>query len=538
MAAMGMPQGGCRRGGGQRQPKLTALAIVLEPAAAAELHSHVQRTRRTHDRNERRWPPHITVSYPFVAAGHFDEAAKALEVAFADEGVRPFDCVFTGVQDFAHGRRSFTAWAAPSPVGSGTAGEVAAACPLQAIWRIARQLYPEAGDQRDTFVPHLSLGQFSSQEEVDAFRASVQGEGWLPSDKVRVSEIHLLERRGDAGRAELDPFVVTRRIQLRHDGSTGSAADGQLGNAGGAEATARRMDDDTLMAHLEAQKQEAVAAEDYDRAHELKCQLMKLEAAADSGSSASPVPVPIPAPASPTLAQAPAPTAAAMAAAVDDGADISEIVPGQLFLGSLEGAQNLGALRARGVTHVLNAVEDANEAPNFHEGSTDAHIEYMRCPLQDIPHCALLPHLPAAVSWMRDAIDAGGVVFAHCHSGRSRSGALVVGLVMQSHALPFEEAMEFVRTKRLVLPNGGFRAHLRAWEGELTGGARPTPTAEEAELAATDFADRKLTVLATQDGIFEWGGYEKYRAHFKAALLRGEVDWAAVDAAFRAQGDG
>jgi len=59
-----------------------------------------------------------------------------------------------------------------------------------------------------------------------------------------------------------------------------------------------------------------------------------------------------------------------------------------------------------------------------------------------------------------------------------------------------------------------------------------------ARVPSTSSADRKLTVLATQDGIFEWGGYEKYRAHFKAALLRGEVDWAAVDAAFRAQGDG
>ena len=150
--------------------------------------------------------------------------------------------------------------------------------------------------------------------------------------------------------------------------------------------------------------------------------------------------------------------------------------------------------------------------------------------------CALLPHcLPAAVHWMQEAIDSGGAVFVHCHSGKSRSGAVVAGFLMQrGEGMPFEVALEFVRKRRVVVPNAGFRAHLRAYQAALTGDAAPLPSAEAAEVEARDFADRKLQVLATYEGVFEWGHYDAYRAAFTGALLRGETDFAKVDAAFMA----
>lgn len=230
-ASTGVRESGGGRRSSKAGPKLTALAIVLEPCVddgivdeTRCLHGNVQRVRKAHDRNERRWPPHITLAYPFVPAAQFDEAAAALEAGLAAEGVGSFDMRFNGVQDFGHGR-SFTAWTNPEPVAA-----AGASCPLQAVWRVARALYPDAGDQRGEFVPHLSLGQFTTQEEVDVFKAVVESEGWAtPSEQVRVGEIHLLERRGDAGAAELDPFRVSRRIKLSH------ATGGWFASAGAAE---------------------------------------------------------------------------------------------------------------------------------------------------------------------------------------------------------------------------------------------------------------------------------------------------------------
>ena len=148
-------QGGGRGGGGGgRPPKLTALAIVLETdgKGGQGLYANVQRTRRANDRNEKRWPPHITISYPFVPLAEFDDAADKLQAAFEKEAVKAFEVDYSGVGDFDHGSHSFTAFARPE--------SAAAECPLQAVWRVARALYPESGDQRDVSVPHLSLGQF------------------------------------------------------------------------------------------------------------------------------------------------------------------------------------------------------------------------------------------------------------------------------------------------------------------------------------------------------------------------------------------
>ena len=254
-----------------------------------------------------------------------------------------------------------------------------------------------------------------------------------------------------------------------------------------------------------------------------------------------------------------------------DDEDISVILPGQLYLGSKKAAQNLTALCARGITHVLNCIESSSEGPNFHAG--DSRIEYYRCPLQDRAHCPLLPHLPKAIAWAQTAIGSGGVVFStsgstrprpppldtpppltphtpahptppttpahqlqvHCHSGKSRSGAVMAAYIMQTRKVPFADALAFINAKRKIVPNAGFSAHLRAFEAQVLGGAPPLPSEEEASRGATEFADRKVMELLTYGLIDDpsgWGEHQSYHAAFRGALLRGEVDWAAIDATF------
>ena len=103
--------------------------------------------------------------------------------------------------------------------------------------------------------------------------------------------------------------------------------------------------------------------------------------------------------------------------------------------------------------------------------------------LLDRPSCPLLPLLGPALEFASTAIAKGGVVFAHCHAGSSRSGAVVCAYLMKADGLTFADAFARTRACRSnVKPNAGFRAHLRAFQDSLGGCVEPAVVPELAEL--------------------------------------------------------
>ena len=215
-----------------------------------------------------------------------------------------------------------------------------------------------------------------------------------------------------------------------------------------------------------------------------------------------------------------------------DNADISEIVEGKLYLGSKDPAADLAALQRRGVTHVVNCTADGIEGavPNHHE--RDGVLAYYRLPLLDGPKCSLLPLLPTALDWAVGAVEGGGVVFAHCHAGSSRSGAFVCAFLMATQQLSFADAWASARAKRpVVKPNAGFKAHLRAYQS-MVDGVPPAPTPTEVELAvdAQEFADAEMMARMQRGEEWgEWTGYDEFKGAFAVALRRGETDWRQVE---------
>ena len=92
---------------------------------------------------------------------------------------------------------------------------------------------------------------------------------------------------------------------------------------------------------------------------------------------------------------------------------------------------------------------------------------HLHLPLRDEEDEALLPHLPAALSFIQEAlgIEGGGKVLVHCQAGKSRSVAVVIAHLMKAaprHApLSAEEALE--KVKAVIpdaQPNEGFWAQL------------------------------------------------------------------------------
>ncbi|MFQ5805975.1 MAG: 2'-5' RNA ligase family protein [Phycisphaerae bacterium] len=171
-------------------------AVVLIPPE--ECWGPIQAIRRVHDRQARRWMPHITLLYPFQPREAFDEAASALRAAATD--IDPFEIVLCKIRHFRHGRTSYTIWLAPEPVG-------AVKC-LQAALQAAIPGRDDASRYGGGFTPHLSLGQVRSAAALEELTSSLR-ESWRPLT-FRLTRVSLIWRNDPPD----DVFRVDRHVLL------------------------------------------------------------------------------------------------------------------------------------------------------------------------------------------------------------------------------------------------------------------------------------------------------------------------------------
>lgn len=140
----------------------TALTVV----PPEEAWGPIQAIREKHDRQVRRWMPHVNLLYPFYPAERFGEVLPHLADACAK--VAAFQVTLSEFRHFAHPSGRATLWLAPEPKEELVRLQEAlqAACPeCDDLSRFA------AG-----FTPHLSLGQAGSVREarklLDAWQAA------------------------------------------------------------------------------------------------------------------------------------------------------------------------------------------------------------------------------------------------------------------------------------------------------------------------------------------------------------------------------
>jgi predicted protein tyrosine phosphatase len=157
----------------------------------------------------------------------------------------------------------------------------------------------------------------------------------------------------------------------------------------------------------------------------------------------------------------------------------AQAIEPRLFLGPHSAARNVGELRARGITHVVNLSQlplHVAKALGLQVLDVDG--------VDDTPTADLLTHLPAIHKFIDDALKASPqhVVLVVCIMGRSRSACAVVWHLMQRDGIDMTPALARVRAQRLsASPNLGFRFQLQH---------RRLPTADEAaELTRQDEID-------------------------------------------------
>lgn len=170
----------------------TAVAIV----PPQEVWGPIQVIRERHDRQVRRWPPHINLLYPFYPPDRFDEATPRL--ASTCTQIVPFLITLAEFRFFQHSSRKATLWLAPEPK--------EALVRLQAALQAACPECDDLSRFAAGFTPHLSVGQAGSAEEAQRLKDAWQ-RVWEPI-RFDLSAVTLLRRERNT------PFQIERWIPL------------------------------------------------------------------------------------------------------------------------------------------------------------------------------------------------------------------------------------------------------------------------------------------------------------------------------------
>ena len=117
----------------------------------------------------------------------------------------------------------------------------------------------------------------------------------------------------------------------------------------------------------------------------------------------------------------------------------AQLVDNQLFLGSLEAANDETWLRANNITHIVGLIDIQKRFKK---------IEYLTFgDIGDIQNQNIVRIFGPCFSFIERGMAGGGNVLVHCHAGISRSTTIVVGFIMYQKGTSLKDTFNFVKSK-------------------------------------------------------------------------------------------
>ena len=189
-----------------------------------------------------------------------------------------------------------------------------------------------------------------------------------------------------------------------------------------------------------------------------------------------------------------------------------------LYIGSVEAATNIDALKSTGITHILTVAAElpSSGAPGFHR---------LHVPLDDVSHQTLKSHLPSCFAFIKSAVAAvpQGKVLVHCVAGRSRAPAVAAAYLMEVKRVTtakaalsmIEEARPWVEVAK------GLVDELSKFEVELNGGSSaPIDIADATIGLPSSFLDSSFSSKAEYEASLKLSDSERLAAELSAAQAR------------------
>ena len=138
-----------------------------------------------------------------------------------------------------------------------------------------------------------------------------------------------------------------------------------------------------------------------------------------------------------------------------------QIAP-RLYMGGQHGRRGLAALRARGITSIVNLREEFDDAER---GLTLERYLHLSTVDGEAP---TLEHLQAGVAFIENALAANDAVYVHCWVGVGRAVSLVAAyLIAHEGETPTSALARIEAVRPFVWPSPAQRARLREFATTL-----------------------------------------------------------------------
>jgi len=122
--------------------------------------------------------------------------------------------------------------------------------------------------------------------------------------------------------------------------------------------------------------------------------------------------------------------------------EISEVIPGKLYLGCQFRASNAEELLLLGITHILSVTGRINPVNG---------LEHEHFVMSDYGKTELNTVLDKVYPFMESAQRSQNKLFVHCTLGQNRSPTIVIAFLMKNKDLTLYEAHKMVKQKRRVI---------------------------------------------------------------------------------------